>query len=259
MFDMFQNSNLFMVYFLTFIRVSGIIHTAPIFSSRAVNVRLRIFISLLIALAVFPSITPIALENTHIVLLFLVILKELLIGIAIGMFGRFLFAGIQFGGQIIGFQMGFSMVNVLDPQTNSQVSIISQFQNMVMILVFLSFGGHRYLIEATAASFTTVPLATFVFPPDSFLYIVNIFSNVFMTAIRFIAPVFIALLFSHTVMGIIGRLVPQINLMIVGFPIQIAGGLSMLIVSMGFFVRIFEKLMYEYLHNIKTFLEMMRV
>lgn len=254
---MFRDTNLFMVFFLTFIRISGIIHTAPIFSSRAVNIRLRIFLSIFIAIGIFPSIPQISIENINMLLLFIIILKELMIGMAIGLLGKFLFVGGQFGGQLIGFQMGFSVVNVLDPQTNAQVSIIAQIYNIVMILLFLSFGGHRFVLQAMASSFSVVPLGTFIFPVESYMFVVTIFAKIFSTAIKIIAPVFIALLITHSVMGIIGRLVPQVNVMIVGFPIQIAAGLGMLIVSMGFFVRIFETLMYEYFDNIMTLMKIM--
>ncbi len=257
MFDIFDNLDLFMTFFLVFIRISGIIHTAPVYGSTAIDVRIRIFLSLLIGLAVFPSIPVINLSRIDNLLLFFVIIKELLIGIAIGLLGRFLFTGVQFGGQLIGFQMGFGVVNVLDPQTHAQVSIIAQFQNIIMILLFFAFNGHILIFEALSKSFEAVPLATFVFPVKSYMFLVGIFSSVFITAIKIIAPVFIALLVTHSVMGIIGRLVPQINVMIVGFPIQIAAGILLLIFSMNYFVKIFEALMNEYFHNIFNLLKMM--
>jgi flagellar biosynthetic protein FliR len=257
MFDIFGDIDLFMTFFLVFIRVSGILHTAPVYGSTSVDVRIRIFLSMFIALAIFPSISVINLSKIDTVLLFIVIIKELLIGIAIGLIGRFLFVGVQFGGQLIGFQMGFGVVNVLDPQTNTQVSIIAQFQNIIMILLFFAFDGHILVLEALSKSFKIVPLATFVFPVKSYMFILHIFSSIFVTAIKIIAPVFIALVVTHAVMGIIGRLVPQINVMIVGFPIQIAAGILVLIFSMDYFVKIFEKLMFEYFHNILNLFKMM--
>ena len=257
MFNIFGNIDYFMTFFLIFVRVSGIVHTAPVYGSTAIDVRIRIFLSLLIAMAIFPAVTVINLSQISIMLLFIVIIKEILIGVAIGLLGRFLFVGVQFGGQLIGFQMGFGVVNVLDPQTHTQVSIIAQFQNIIMILLFFTFDGHIIIIEALSKSFQVVPLATFVFPVKSYIFIASIFSSIFVTAIKIIAPVFIALVVTHSVMGIIGRLVPQINVMIVGFPIQIAAGILLLIFSMGYFVKIFEFLMYEYFNNIYNLLKMM--
>jgi len=79
----------------------------------------------------------------------------------LGVLGQFIFAGVQLGGQIIGFQMGFAVVDVIDPQSNIQASIIAQFQNILMILIFLSIGGHLIIIKTLANSFDIVHLGSF--------------------------------------------------------------------------------------------------
>lgn len=180
----------------------------------------------------------------------LIIIKELLIGIATGLIGRFLFVGVQFGGQVIGTQMGFGIVNVLDPQNNAQISLVAQFQNIIMILFFLVIGGHLYIIQAIVKSFEMIPLGVFVFNKESYIFIVTIFSKIFLTALKITAPIFVTLLVTQVVLGIMGRLVPQLNILIIGFPIQIAGGLIVIITSLTFFYSMFESLMYEYLNNI---------
>jgi len=146
---------------------------------------------------------------------------------------------------------------VIDPQTNSQVSIIAQFQNIVMILIFLAIGGHRLIIESIAKSFFVVPVGTFVIPQTANFYLVKIFSEIFVIALKIVAPVFVTLLVTHVVMGIIARLVPQINILIVGFPIQIAAGLIIIIFSMTYFYTVFEIIMYDFFRNILTLFKML--
>lgn len=257
MFDFLNYTDTFVLYFLVFVRISGIIFTAPFFGSTLIDVRLKIFFSFILALLIYYMVPKISFENINTLLLVLIVVKELLIGIMTGFLGRLLFVGVEFGGQVIGFQMGFGVVNVIDPQTNTQVSIIAQFQNIVMILIFLSIGGHRLIIEAVAQSFVAVPLGTFIIPQTANFYLVKIFSEIFVIALKIVAPVFVTLLITHVVMGIIARLVPQINILIVGFPIQIAAGLTIIIFSMTYFYSVFEIIMYDFFRSILTLFKML--
>lgn len=259
MLNFLQDSNLLLVFSLVFLRVTGLMFTAPFFGSSAIDPRLKVFLSVIVALAIFNAHEDfnITLVDINTALLVLIMLKELLIGVATGLLGQFLFIAVQFGGQIMGFQMGFGVVNVLDPQTNTQISIIAQFQNIVMILIFLTIGGHRIFLEAVSKCFEMVPLGTFVFPVESYFFIVSTFSEIFFIALKIIAPVFVTLFVTHTVMGIIARLVPQINILIVGFPLQIAAGLAVLILSMSYFYNVFELVMYDYFKNLLTLFHML--
>lgn len=244
------NTDYLLTFFLIVIRVSGILFTAPVFGSGVVDVRLRLFFSIIVSILIINNVAILSFQNVSTLLLILLVIKELLIGIATGVLARFIFAGVQFGGQLIGFQMGFGVVNILDPQTNTQVSIIAQFQNILMILIFLAIGGHLFVIKAISYSFTNVPLAKFTFSSEGYIFLVEKFGSIFLTAIKIIAPVFVTLLLLHVVMGIMARLVPQMNVLIVGFPVQIAFGLLVLLLSLSYFYKIFEKILYQYLVNI---------
>jgi len=250
MFEFLYDTNKIVVFFLTVIRISGIIFTAPVFGSEIISARIKLFLSILLGILIFPFVTLVDLSKANNLLIILIIIKELLIGIATGLIARFIFVGVQFGGQIIGTQMGFGIVNVLDPQNNSSISLVAQFQNIIMILFFLSIGGHLYIIQAILKSFEMIPLGVFVFNKESYIFIVTIFSKIFLTALKITAPIFVTLLVTQIVLGIMGRLVPQLNILIIGFPIQIAAGLIVIITSMTFFFSMFESLMYDYLRNI---------
>jgi len=250
MFEFLYDTNKIVVFFLTVIRISGIIFTAPVFGSEIISARIKLFLSILLGILIFPFVTLVDLSKANNLLIILIIIKELLIGIATGLIARFIFVGVQFGGQIIGTQMGFGIVNVLDPQNNSSISLVAQFQNIIMILFFLSIDGHLYIIQAIVKSFEMIPLGVFVFNKESYIFIVTIFSKIFLTALKITAPIFVTLLVTQIVLGIMGRLVPQLNILIIGFPIQIAAGLIVIITSMTFFFSMFESLMYDYLRNI---------
>jgi flagellar biosynthetic protein FliR len=257
MFGLPLSINGFLNYLFITARVSGILFTAPVFGSSNVDVRLRLFFSFILGYILYSIRGDIVLENIDTVLLFIILIKELLIGIAMGLLGQFVFAGVQLGGQIIGFQMGFAVVDVIDPLSNIQASIISQFQNILMILIFLTIGGHLFIIKTLASSFDIVHLGSFTFSEESYIFIVKLFSNIFVIAVKLVAPVFVTLIITHVVMGLIGRLVPQINLLIVGFPLQIAVGLIMLIFSLQLFYIAFEPIVQDYFKNILTLFKML--
>jgi len=91
---------------------------------------------------------------------------------------------------------------------------------------------------------------------NHYIFIVKLFSNIFVISVKLVAPVFVTLIITHVVMGLIGRLVPQINLLIVGFPLQIAIGLIMLIFSLQLFYIAFEPIVQDYFENILTLFKM---
>ncbi|MDY6820645.1 MAG: flagellar biosynthetic protein FliR [Deferribacterota bacterium] len=256
MFSLPLSINGFLNYLFITARVSGILFTAPVYGSFSVDPRLRLFFSFILGYILYSLIPDVTLEYIDTLLLFIIIIKELLIGIALGLLGQFIFAGIMFGGHVIGFQMGFVVVDVIDPQSNVQASVVAQFQNILMILIFISIGGHLMIIKAIADSFDIVGLGSFMFSRESFLYIVKYFSYIFVIAIKLVAPVFVTMIIVHVIMGIIGRLVPQINLLIVGFPLQIAVGLIMLGFSLKLFYIAFEPVIQDYFKNIYNVLKL---
>ncbi|NTW15965.1 MAG: flagellar biosynthetic protein FliR, partial [Syntrophaceae bacterium] len=149
-----------------------------------------------------------------------------------------IFDGIQLAGQLIGFQMGFSIVNVIDPVNNEQVSIIAQFQYLIAMLVFLIMNGHHIFLYAIAESFRIIPPLGFHFSGELMQSVVVFVKNMLEVAIKTGAPIIAVLLFTSVGMGLIARTVPQINIFIVGFPLQIAIGLVSLGVTLPIFLRV---------------------
>lgn len=250
MFELLDNTRLFITFFLMVVRIAAVLFTAPVFGSTTIKANVRIALSMVIGLVCLHSVPPIAVDDPDTITIIVMIAKEILLGACMGMLSHYLFTGVMFGGQLLGIQMGFSVANVYDPQSNTSVSIIASFLNIAMILIFIAVGGHLMVIQAINASFQTLPLGIYPVHEDAFLYIVKQFTYIFITAIKITAPAFVTLMILHVVMGIIGRMVPQINLMIVGFPIQIAVGLSVLALSMNYFYLVFEKLMHRYFEQV---------
>lgn len=225
-------------FILIFLRVSSIVATMPILGNRTVPVRVKGGLSLMIVFILFPFIEP-NISSPDILSLVLRMAGEVLIGIIIGLAGRLVFAGVQLAGQLVGFQMGFFLVNVLDPVAGRQVSIIAQFLYLVAMLVFLAVDGHHLFLYAIAESYRIVPLLGFHFSGELTQAIVELSKDIFIVAIKTGAPVIAVLLVVSVGFGLIARTVPQINILIVGFPVKIAVGL----IGIGLALPIFAKMM----------------
>src|SRR5271163_2020870 len=136
-------------FVLVLVRMAGLFLTAPVFSSKNINVMLKAAWILLVTFLIFPVVDfkPETLPAPGLAL-GLAVIREVLVGLSIGMGATMILSGIQMAGQIADTQMGLGLANVIDPMTNTQVSVMGQFYYMVGILVFLSVNGHHMLIKA---------------------------------------------------------------------------------------------------------------
>lgn len=252
--NLFEPSRL-LTYFLIIMRMGGIFFTAPVFSSSSLNNQVRMILTLIISLLLLPVVQPVTITDPNLLWLVVSVTKEILIGVCIGGMTSLLFSGLQLGGYLVDYQMGFSMVSVIDPATNSNVSFSGQVYNILGTIIFLAIYGHHIFIQAVAQSFDYMPVGDFVFKQDGFMYILTTFIKIFIVAIQITAPVFISLMMTNVIMGIMARLVPQMNIMVIGFPVKITIGALVLIASLQLFYITYEKVVFEYFRQIKKFFE----
>ncbi len=244
------------IFFLVLLRVSAVIATMPILGNKAVPVRLKGGVSLVIVFLLFPFVNfqPPPLE---ILPLGLKMAGEVMIGIIIGFAGRLVFAGVQLAGQLTGFQMGFAIVNVFDPVTSAQVSIIAQLQYLFAMLIFLAVDGHHLFLYVIAESYRIIPPLNFHFSGQLMQAIVEFSKDIFIIALKIGAPVIFALLMVSIGFGLIARTVPQINILIVGFPIKIAVGLIGIGLTLPIFTRMMGKIILNFGDILKLFIRLM--
>ena len=137
---------------LTMMRVSIVMFMLPVFSTNNIPTQVKAAITIVFCLGVWPHLTlPAAAMPAHPFDVALMMLGEMVLGLVLGMAVNFLFMGIQAGGELLGFQMGFTMINFADPLTGNQTGATAFFLWMVSLLVFLSLDGHLYMIKGFAA------------------------------------------------------------------------------------------------------------
>jgi flagellar biosynthetic protein FliR len=171
-----------------------------------------------------------------------VVAGEMMIGFILALSLRLIMTAAQVMGQLVGFQMGFAVANVVDPMSGAQVSVLAQFAYLVTVLVFLGVGGHLALIRALADSFTLVPPGGFGLSQNLLTRMMDLTAMMFSLAVRIGAPLIGALLFTQVTMGILAKTVPQMNILMVGFPLTISVGLIFLSLTLGLMVPIMENI-----------------
>ncbi len=215
------------------VRVAALLGSIPVFSSAQTPMQLRAGLTLLLALLIFPVVAAfIPLPSANPGGLALLVVQEALLGFIIGFMGRLIFTAVEFGGTIIGYQMGFAAANVFDPQTQSQTSLLSQFQSVFAILLFLAFDGHHLFLRAMVHSYRLLPPGNIDLAGGAIPFVVQLTGNMFVLAVRFSAPVLALLLLSGLVLGIMARVFPQLNVFMLSFPVNI--GLALTVIGLTF-------------------------
>jgi flagellar biosynthetic protein FliR len=227
-------------YLLVLARVGGLVVGAPVFGHLLVPVRVRAGLAVALAVALGPAVTPVAAAPATLTALAGALALELALGVLIGLAAQLVFAGVQLGGQMAGIQMGFGMSNLIDPISHAQVTIVAQWHQLLALLVFLALDVHHLLIRALLGSFTAAPPGTLGVTAAGLRGIVTLAGDVFAVGARVAAPVVIALLLTNGALGVLARTVPQLNVFVVGFPLNVGVGLVMLGASLPFTLRLLE-------------------
>jgi flagellar biosynthetic protein FliR len=226
----------------TYFRVAGLFLIAPLFSQQGMPSHLKIMLGLLIAVIVSPLVATDGFTMPESIIDVLVLaLREMVVGLLIGFVFTSLFVGVQMAGTFIGFQMGFMIVNVVDPMTSQQVSILAQFKFIMAMLIFFLLNGHHLMLQALASSYRLVPLGESIFRFAITTEVARIITGIFIIAIKLAAPVMVTLILTDVGLGVISRTVPQMNVFIVGFPLKIMLGLFFMASALPIFGFVFRK------------------
>ena len=230
-------------FFLTFFRISVLLFLMPFFGGDSIPATLKAVLCLVMSLALWPHLSfPGQALPLHPLPLILMLMGELVMGLMLGLLVRFVFAAVQTGGQIIGFQMGFAMVNVIDPVTGVSEAVTAHFLYMTTLLTFLTLNGHLMLLHSLAQSFTLIPPGGLLLNANTGASMIQFSGLMFTLSVKIAAPVMAALFLVDLALALVGRAAPQMNLMMLGFPIKIAVGfffLSMLFTVLASYMQDF--------------------
>ncbi len=226
-------------------RFGGMMVLAPVFGARVLPPRVRLALAVLPALALLPGIrvavAPLTTGEVAPLALLVMVAREALVGLAIGLAAQFAVAGAVLGAQIAGLQMGLGMANLIDPQTHDQVTTFAQWQQVVAVLLLLAVDGHHELLRVVAASFSSLPLGAAWISPEGALLAVTLARGCFTLALEVAAPVLVVVLMVNAALGALSKLVPQLNVMAVGFGLNVGAGIFVLTLAQPPTLRLLER------------------
>jgi flagellar biosynthetic protein FliR len=211
---------------LASIRLIAFVLTAPFFSHAAIPGRVRGALAILLAVALAPSHVDVALNP---IALAAAAIGEALIGAALGIAASAPFAALGLAAETASVQGGLGAAAALDPASDASTTALASLAEGVALLVFLAVGGHLELLRGLAQGFAWIPPGGLAL--DALGRIAELGANVFLDGLRFAAPYTGALLLSNVVVGLLGRTIPQLNLMSVQLPAQIAIVLGLLAIG----------------------------
>jgi len=170
----------------------------------------------------------------------LILPTEFLIGALLTMGIRIAFAGLQLGGQMIGYHLGFSAVQAIDPQTQNRSTMMSGYLTMIGYVVLLATNQHHIMFRALADSYKVFPIGASITTNQWFNALLEASKQIFVIGWRIALPVFLATFLLEVTVGFIARMQPQMQSMIVTAPLKILIGLVVLGASLAFMPRVME-------------------
>ncbi len=234
--------NQFLTFVLVLTRLSGLMLTLPVFGSHSVPMRIRAMLTLGMAFLITPMYwgQPLA-HPGNLINLVVIMGREIILGLALGLAISIMLAGLQLTGQIIAQMSGMTLADVASQNSDTSVPVFGQLLDLTTLVAFLAIGGHRQVIAALMDTFAWMPPGEVVFSDGLIMALSDFVSQAFVLGLRAAAPIMIALLLSILVMGLISRTLPQLNIMAVGFSINAMVMLATLSVSLGAAALIFQE------------------
>jgi flagellar biosynthetic protein FliR len=207
------------------LRTLALVGSLPVFGQRAVPMRVKVGLSLFVAIAAQPALPPqpaVALDSPAVLAL---VAQQLLVGLSLGFAVRVIFAAVELGGELIGLQMGLNFAGYFDPATASQGTSSGRLFSTLVAFVFVIINGHLAVIAAIVRSFEVFAVGA---EPFAFLRTVQPQTwgaEIFALGLWIALPLVGMVLFVNLLLGLIARVAPQINIFAVGFPLTLTVGL----------------------------------
>lgn len=233
-------------FLLTLIRISLLMFLLPFYGGQNIPNTVKAALCIMMTMAVWPHLSFAGtFFPAHPFAIALLVLGEVLVGIMLSLYVFFIFAGVQTAGQLMGFQMGFTMMQLADPLSGGQMPGIANLLYMVALVVFLTLDGHLYLLQALTSSFAIMPPGGFVARPELLSEIISMSSQMFVLAVRVAGPIMAAIFLIELALALMARAAPQMNLLIIGMPIKIAVGFFFMFIVFSLLSRTIEDSIYD--------------
>ncbi|WP_434515349.1 flagellar biosynthetic protein FliR [Dechloromonas sp. ARDL1] len=221
-------------------RILGFIATAPLWSTAGVPKRIRLTIGIAIAVALAPGLPPMPEVQPASLTGLWIMAQQMMIGIGMGFAAKIVFTAFLYAGEFIGNQMGLGFATFYDPLSASQTPVVSEFLNLIALLLFLSINGHLLYLATLAQSFSAIPISSIPVGAGSWLNIAELGSKIFSAGLLLSLPIMAALMITNVALAVLTRAAPQLNLFALGFPLTLLGGFLILAISLNYLASPFQ-------------------
>ena len=219
-------------FILPLFRVMAVLMTMPIFGTKMLPARVRLYAAVAITVVIVPGLPPLPEVDPLSLRGMLLCAEQVIVGALFGFSLQLLFQAFVIAGQIIAVQMGMAFASMVDPANGVNVTVISQFMTMLVSVLFLLMNGHLVVLEVLTESFTTLPVGN-ALVVGHFWEMAGRLSWVLGAALLLILPAIAALLVVNIAFGVMTRAAPQLNIFSIGFPLTLVLGMGIFWVGLA--------------------------
>lgn len=240
--------------FLIFVRISSLIMTAPYFNSAAFPRRVKLFLALILSFIlsfVIPEQSVMGPLQPTLPFVVSAIVLELLVGVALGLVGQLIFAGIEMAGRLISLKITLSFAQIVNTMTQQKTDVVGNLFSMLAILIFLSMDGDKIFINGLVKSFEVIPLNQADLKQAG-PFMLEVANYLFVIAVQIAAPFLVVLFILDLSLAIFARIMPQANILFIAIPIKLLLGFTLLSWLIPYMPNAFEKMfdrLFQYLVN----------
>ena len=213
-----------------FFRIAAFVGTAPVLGESSIPIHIRVALSAILTVALGPLVGDVPTIALGSYAALGVMFEQVLIGMALGLAIRFVFAAVIMAGELIGLQMGLSFASFFDPASGGNTSVVARILNITTILVFIATNGHLVMIAGLGRTFEILPIAGPMLDLNGIGVLIDFSEQLFVAGVALALPMIVALLTINLAMGILNRTAQQLSVFAVGFPIILTVSLMLLTV-----------------------------
>jgi flagellar biosynthetic protein FliR len=239
------------------VRIGMLMVFAPFFASLGIPARVKAGLTLALTALLYPVYAPRTLDLNGLNWC-RVVAGEVMVGLILGLTLSFVFEGAELAGQILGFQLGYSLVNVIDPQTQVDTPVLSTFHQLVVLLLFLQLGVHHWLLRGLAKSFEYLPPGVASATPAATDQLVHAAGAMLVVAVQIAAPALVATLLADIALGLIGKASPQLPVLFMGLSIKALVGFLVLAGALRYWPVLMERYFLRALQTMEHLLHLAR-
>ena len=226
-----------LVFALVLIRISAFLVAFPLVESGNIPTSVKILLSMIMALVLYPVVNARGIPNDILSgSLFVLVIKEGFMGLFVGFIARFFFQALAVCGDLVTMSLGLSADQFFNPHLDRRVTVVEEFELMIGGLFFLAINGHHIFIQGLMQSFDIMPVAKTTLNFVTLRDVSLIAQDIISLGIKLSAPILGAIFITNIAMGIVGRAVPQINVLVMSWPVNIMLGFAILFVSLPLFL-----------------------